>query len=143
MLQQYHKSSAFECLIEGCFMNPLFANEDQDPFILPQDDNPQGDMLDPATGKPMAPEPSAVRPQEMSEQGQAGRGVQGSKKATGEQSSDDVTRKEYPLWYLIADALGGTVEPFDVYQGPYITVPGNEGRLFIVTEDGLTAQVWN
>jgi hypothetical protein len=147
ILQQYHKIFAFGYFTEGCFqMNPLFrknANEDQDPFILPQDDNPQGDMLDPATGKPMAPEPTVVRPQEMSEQGQAGRGVQGSKQATGGQSHEDVTRAEYPLWYIIADALGGTVEPFDVYQGPYITVPGNEGRLFIVTEDGVTAQVWN
>ncbi len=96
-------------------------------------------MLDPATGQPMAPEPTAPRPQEMSEQGQAGRGVQGSKRA----AEEDVSRAEYPVWYIIADALGGTVEPFDVYQGPYITVPGNEGRLFIVTEDGLTAQVWN
>lgn len=100
-------------------------------------------MLDPATGQPMAPEPAAPRPQEMSEQGQAGHGVQGSKQAAGGQSPEDVSREEYPIWYIIADALGGTVEPFDVYQGPYITVPGNEGRLFIVTEDGVTAQVWN
>ena len=43
-------------------MNPLLtkkANEDQEPFTLPQDDNPQGDMLDPATQQP-APDPQAV-----------------------------------------------------------------------------------
>jgi hypothetical protein len=66
-----------------------------------------------------------------------------TKEATGEQSAEDLTREEWPMWYAIADALGGTVEPFDVYQGPYISVPGENGRLFIVTEDGVWGQVWN
>ncbi len=41
-------------------MNPLFkkqANDEQDPIILPQDDNQQGDMLDPATKKVAPPPP--------------------------------------------------------------------------------------
>jgi hypothetical protein len=43
-------------------MNPLFqkqTNDDQDPIILPQDDNEQGDMLDPATQKVAPPPPVA------------------------------------------------------------------------------------
>src|SRR5271157_1659956 len=121
-------------------MNPLFqkkANDDQDPIILPQDDNPQGDMLDPATQQ-TAPQPTAARPERqpiVEQERMAG------KQATGGQ--DSVTREEYPVWFTIADALGGEVEPFDVYQGPYISVPGEDGRLFIITTDGLSAQVWN
>jgi hypothetical protein len=43
-------------------MNPLFkkqTNDDQDPIILPQDDNEQGDMLDPATQRVAPPPPVA------------------------------------------------------------------------------------
>lgn len=122
-------------------MNPLFkkkANDEQDPIMLPQDDNPQGDMLEPATHQ-TTPQPMAAKPQQqpITEQERMA-----SKRATGEQSESDITRDEYPLWFVIADALGGEVEPFDVYQGPYVQVPG-EGRLFVITPDGLSAQVWN
>ena len=41
---------------------------------------------------------------------------------TGEMYKDDVTREEFPVHFAIADAVGGTVEPFDVYQGPYVLV---------------------
>ena len=41
---------------------------------------------------------------------------------TGEMFKEDVTRERYPLYFKIADALGGTVEPFDRYQGPYILI---------------------
>ncbi|KKK59701.1 hypothetical protein LCGC14_3031750, partial [marine sediment metagenome] len=41
---------------------------------------------------------------------------------TGEMLKEEVTRDNYPLYFKIADALGGTVEPFDQYQGPYILV---------------------
>jgi len=67
------------------------------------------------------------------------------KVATGEMSKAELAasgREEWPWHYAIADALGGTVEPFDQYQGPYIDVPG-EGRLFINSEDGSSAVVWN
>jgi len=43
-------------------MNPLFkkkTNDEQDPIILPQDDNQQGDMLDPATHQVAPPPPVA------------------------------------------------------------------------------------
>lgn len=60
---------------------------------------------------------------------------------TGEMSKDDVTRDEFPLHFAIADALGGTVEPFDVYQGPYIKLI--DARLFIGSDDGFVAYVWN
>jgi hypothetical protein len=43
-------------------MNPLFqkkTNDEQDPIILPQDDNRQGDMLDPATHQVAPPPPVA------------------------------------------------------------------------------------
>jgi hypothetical protein len=42
--------------------NPLFkkkTNDEQDPIILPQDDNQQGDMLDPATHQVAPPPPVA------------------------------------------------------------------------------------
>lgn len=41
---------------------------------------------------------------------------------TGEMYKSDVTEEEYPLHFAIAKALGGTVEPFDVYQGPYVVI---------------------
>lgn len=65
--------------------------------------------------------------------------------ATGEMSQGELDasgREEWPLHYAIADALGGTVRPFDVYQGPYIELE-NEGRLFIYSEDGMEGHVWN
>ena len=68
-------------------------------------------------------------------------GQRRSKVATGEMSREDVTRETYPAHFAIADALEGTVEPFDVYQGPYIDT--KYGRLFIATEEGGLATVWN
>ncbi len=41
---------------------------------------------------------------------------------TGEMFKEDVTREAFPLHFAIADALNGHVEPFDVYQGPYICI---------------------
>lgn len=41
---------------------------------------------------------------------------------TGEMCKADVTRDAYPLHFALADALGGTVHPFDVYQGPYVCI---------------------
>lgn len=41
---------------------------------------------------------------------------------TGEMYKSDVTEEEYPLHFAIAKALHGTVEPFDVYQGPYVVI---------------------
>jgi hypothetical protein len=64
------------------------------------------------------------------------------KKATGGQSKESLSREEYPAWYAAAEALGGTVEPFDVYQGPYVQVPG-EGRLFLDSEDAPVVAWWN
>ena len=34
----------------------------------------------------------------------------------------EATRDEWPTHFAIADAVGGTVQPFDQYQGPYIVV---------------------
>ena len=78
---------------------------------------------------------------------------------TGEMLKSEVTREEYPMWFEIADAVNGTVEPFDHYQGPYISVGkdirvGNEPyaiapqglgvvRLWIVSEDSYTATIYN
>lgn len=41
---------------------------------------------------------------------------------TGEMTQADPTPEEYPLHYAIAEALGGTVRPFDKYQGPYVSI---------------------
>lgn len=61
---------------------------------------------------------------------------------TGEMSKADVTREAYPIHFEIADAIGGTVEPFDVYQGPYIATPDGV-RLFVCSDDGCNAFIWN
>jgi ribosomal protein L37AE/L43A len=68
-------------------------------------------------------------------------GQRRSKLATGEMSRSEVTREAYPIHFAIADAVGGTVEPFDQYQGPYIDT--DQGRLFITVEEGGMATVWN
>jgi hypothetical protein len=70
-----------------------------------------------------------------------GKWLNASKTATGEMSRGDVTREAYPAHFAIAEALGGTVEPFDVYQGLYVDT--KFGRLFISMEDGGMATVWN
>lgn len=61
---------------------------------------------------------------------------------TGEMSKADVTSEEYPLHFAVAKALGGTVEPFDVYQGPYVLTPAHE-RLFLTNNDGVSGCWWN
>jgi hypothetical protein len=50
----------------------------------------------------------------------------------GEMSKDDLNKEEYPLHFAVAEKLGGTVEPFDVYQGPYVSLPGR--RLFLMPD---------
>ena len=59
---------------------------------------------------------------------------------TGEMSCADVTREAFPAHFAIADALGGTVHPFDVYQGPYVLARGH--RLWI-SDDGNGAVVYD
>ncbi|KKL90032.1 hypothetical protein LCGC14_1908670 [marine sediment metagenome] len=41
---------------------------------------------------------------------------------TGEMFKSDVTPEAYPIHFAIAEALGGTVQPFDQYQGPYVLI---------------------
>lgn len=48
------------------------------------------------------------------------------KTATGEMSEADLTPDgEWGFWVQVADAVGGTIHPFDKYQGPYIRYNGN------------------
>ena len=66
---------------------------------------------------------------------------------TGEMSKADVTREAYPIHFAIADALGGDVRPFDVYQGPYVYVPAR-GRMrarkfWLISEDGFDARIYD
>lgn len=87
--------------------------------------------------------------------------VLGPKQATGEMSQAELDangRNEWPLHYAIADALGGTVKPFDQYQGPYVLI-GSEirgqgvyapatpmkgtVRIWIYSEDGEMGIVYN
>ena len=44
---------------------------------------------------------------------------------TGEMHPSEVTREAYPLHFAVADALDGTVHPFDHYQGPYVSIGPN------------------
>jgi hypothetical protein len=48
-----------------------------------------------------------------------------SKTATGEMHPSEVTKENWPIHFAIAEALGGTVQPFDQYQGPYISIGGD------------------
>lgn len=49
------------------------------------------------------------------------------KTATGEMSEADLTPDgEWGFWVQVADAVGGTIHPFDKYQGPYIRYNGNK-----------------
>jgi hypothetical protein len=41
---------------------------------------------------------------------------------TGEMYRSDLTEETYPLHFAIAKEFGGTVQPFDVYQGPYVVI---------------------
>ena len=60
---------------------------------------------------------------------------------TGEMSQADVTEEDWPLHFAIAREFGGTVQPFDKYQGPYIYIPG-KGRVWVCSEDGEFATVY-
>jgi hypothetical protein len=85
----------------------------------------------------------------------------GSKVATGEMSQEELDangRQEWPLHYAIAEAFGGTVKPFDQYQGPYVLI-GSEARgsgvyapatpmagtvrLWLSSDDGMMGIVYN
>lgn len=64
----------------------------------------------------------------------------------------------YTLHAAIAKAVGGTIQPFDVYQGPYVLVgadfrvgeppyqyaPGGFGvkRLWVQSDDGFSATIY-
>jgi len=60
---------------------------------------------------------------------------------TGEMSQADVTEEAWPIHFAIAKEFGGTVRPFDVYQGPYIYIP-SKGRVWVCSEDGVFATVY-
>lgn len=46
----------------------------------------------------------------------------------GEMFKSELTKESYPLYFAIAKALKGTVEPFDQYQGHYVLI-GKDIRL--------------
>lgn len=61
---------------------------------------------------------------------------------TGEMHESEVTEEAFPIHFALAKEFKGTVEPFDVYQGPYILLQDGT-RLFIGSEDGVFGYVWN
>lgn len=73
-----------------------------------------------------------------------------------DQDGHDSNGDHWPTHAAIAKALGGTLEPFDAYQGPYVligpdlragrqpyaaTLPG-PCRLWLQTDDGVIGQVY-
>ena len=60
---------------------------------------------------------------------------------TGEMHESEVTREAYPTHFAIADAVNGTVRPFDQYQGPYVSAA--KARLWLCSDDGYLATVYN
>ena len=62
---------------------------------------------------------------------------------TGEMHESEVTSEAYPIHFAIANEIGGTVRPFDQYQGPYI-LSAKGHRLWLCMEDnGPIATVYN
>lgn len=80
----------------------------------------------------------------------------------GEMHISEVTKENFPLHFAIAEAFGGTVHPFDQYQGPYIMIGAKDitagsapyamplptritggHRLWITSDDGEVVQVYN
>lgn len=65
---------------------------------------------------------------------------------TGEMSrinprtGEDSNGESWPVHLAIARSVKGELRPFDVYQGPYIRIPG--GRLWL-SFDGFTASVFH
>jgi hypothetical protein len=51
----------------------------------------------------------------------------------GEMSRADLTPEAFPLHFAVAVALSGSVEPFDVYQGPYVRLPAH--KLWLVDSE--------
>ena len=78
---------------------------------------------------------------------------------TGEMCRSELTAEAYPIHFAIAKALGGSVEPFDQYQGPYVCIgrdvrcgagpyalaPRGLGivRLWVCSDDGAVCTVYN
>lgn len=78
---------------------------------------------------------------------------------TGEMRREEVTPEAYPIHFAIAKEFGGTVEPFDHYQGPYVVIGGDvrlgdepyavavQGlgvvRLWLCTDDGAFGSIYN
>lgn len=60
---------------------------------------------------------------------------------TGEMSQADVTPEAYPWHFRVVAEYGGTVEPFDQYQGPYIFRDGV--RYWMLNEGEPDARWWN
>jgi hypothetical protein len=60
-------------------------------------------------------------------------------------SKSEVTAEAFPIHFAIANALGGTVYPFDQYQGPYISnFPNVSAKLWLIVEgDGPGFRVYN
>lgn len=52
---------------------------------------------------------------------------------TGEMHHSEVTADAYPAHFAIAKAFGGTVKPFDQYQGPYVLI--GAARLWLCPEE--------
>lgn len=53
----------------------------------------------------------------------------------GEMTKEEVTKDAYPFHFAVAKSLGGSVKPFDQYQGPYVYAYGF-GRFWLNMEDG-------
>jgi hypothetical protein len=73
--------------------------------------------------------------------GYAGTRTSSRKTATGEMSAADLTLDgEWGFLVEVAEDLGGTIYPFDKYQGPYIMYKGNK---FWFGSDGQEDYIYN
>ena len=52
----------------------------------------------------------------------------------GEMNKTDMTKEAFPIHFAVARSTGGEVKPFDMYQGPYVYIPG-QGKLWLYIDN--------
>lgn len=57
------------------------------------------------------------------------------------QDGEDSNGDSWEVHAAIARELGGTLRPFDVYQGPFIALP--HAALWVTSDDGAFGRVFN
>lgn len=57
-------------------------------------------------------------------------------------TGEDSNGESWPVHLAVARSTRGKLRPFDMYQGPYILIPG-KGSLWLSSDDGFTGTVFH